>query len=157
MTLLRFWQAHASELWAMIERHVVLVVLSSGAAIALGVPIGILAAHRPRIGKPLVAFANVAQTVPSLALLGFLLPLPFIGGIGSRVAILALILGQEWLQQFFVIGTIALWVSVITAVASGMDYYRRFNHVLTSGGQRAAAEEKPAAADTARRFKQVRL
>ncbi|HEX5107825.1 MAG TPA: ABC transporter permease/substrate-binding protein [Vicinamibacterales bacterium] len=92
MTLLRFWQAHASELWAMIERHVVLVVLSSGAAIALGVPIGILAAHRPRIGKPLVAFANVAQTVPSLALLGFLLPLPFIGGIGSRVAILALIL-----------------------------------------------------------------
>jgi phosphatidylglycerophosphate synthase len=72
-------------------------------------------------------------------------------------AILALILGREWLQQFFVIGTIALWVSVITAVASGMDYYRRFNHVLTAqGGQRAATVEKPSP-DAARRFKQVRL
>ena len=46
-------------------------------------------------------------------------------------AILALILGRDHLQQFFVLGTIALWVAMITAVASGMDYYRRFNHVLT--------------------------
>ena len=51
-------------------------------------------------------------------------------------AILLLILGQHHLQQFFVIGTIALWVAVITAVVSGIDYYRRFNHVLT---QSAAA------------------
>src|SRR5262245_12422748 len=92
MTLLRFWQAHAFELWSMIERHILLVVLSSMAAVAIGVPVGILAAHRPRIGKPLVAIANVAQTIPSLALLGFLLPMPFVGGIGSRVAIVALIL-----------------------------------------------------------------
>jgi CDP-diacylglycerol--glycerol-3-phosphate 3-phosphatidyltransferase len=46
-------------------------------------------------------------------------------------AILLLILGQHHLQQFFVVGTIALWVAVITAVVSGIDYYRRFNHVLT--------------------------
>ena len=46
-------------------------------------------------------------------------------------AILLLILGQHHLQQFFVIGTVALWVAVITAVVSGIDYYRRFNHVLT--------------------------
>ena len=46
-------------------------------------------------------------------------------------AILLLILGQHHLQQFFVIGTVALWVAVITAVVSGVDYYRRFNHVLT--------------------------
>src|SRR5262245_42442115 len=72
-------------------------------------------------------------------------------------AILALILGQEGFQQFFFSGTIALWVSVSTAVASGMDYYRRFNHVLTSqSGQRTATEAKPAP-DAARRFKQVRL
>jgi CDP-diacylglycerol--glycerol-3-phosphate 3-phosphatidyltransferase len=45
-------------------------------------------------------------------------------------AILALILGRDHLQQFFVLGTIALWVAMITAVVSGMDYYRRFNHVL---------------------------
>jgi CDP-diacylglycerol--glycerol-3-phosphate 3-phosphatidyltransferase len=49
------------------------------------------------------------------------------------VAILLLILGSENLQQFFVLGKVALWVAVIAAVASGVDYYRRFNHVL--GGQ----------------------
>ncbi len=46
------------------------------------------------------------------------------------VAILLLILGQHHLQQFFVLGTVALWVAVITAVLSAVDYYRRFNHVL---------------------------
>ena len=58
---------------------------------SLGIPLGIIAAHRPRVGRPLVALANIAQTIPSLALLGFLLPLPFIGGVGPRVAIVALI------------------------------------------------------------------
>jgi CDP-diacylglycerol--glycerol-3-phosphate 3-phosphatidyltransferase len=83
--------------------------------------------------------------------------------VSQVTAILALILGQELLQGFFVIGTIALWVSVVTAVVSGIDYYRRFNHVLTQTGQRAAATtdapvavEKPAP-DAARRFKHVRL
>ena len=72
-------------------------------------------------------------------------------------AILALILGRELLQGFFVIGTIALWVSVVTAVISGIDYYRRFNHVLTSQTvQRATAVEQPEP-EAARRFKQVRL
>jgi CDP-diacylglycerol--glycerol-3-phosphate 3-phosphatidyltransferase len=42
------------------------------------------------------------------------------------VAILALILGQDHLQQFYVIGTIALWVAMLTATISGIDYYRRF-------------------------------
>ena len=48
------------------------------------------------------------------------------------VAILLLILGYDHLQRFFVLGRIALWVAVITAVASAIDYYRRFNHVLTA-------------------------
>lgn len=47
-------------------------------------------------------------------------------------AILLLILGHERLQNFFVIGTIALWVAMLTAVVSGVDYYRRFNHIMTS-------------------------
>ena len=51
--------------------------------------------------------------------------------VSQVIAILLLILGQHHLQQFFVIGTVALWVAVITAVLSGIDYYRRFNHVLT--------------------------
>jgi CDP-diacylglycerol--glycerol-3-phosphate 3-phosphatidyltransferase len=60
------------------------------------------------------------------------------------VAILALILGRDHLQQFYIIGTVALWAAVITAVASGIDYYRRFNHVLLAQGvQRTPARVKP--------------
>ena len=76
----------------MVQQHVLLVALSTAVAVALGVPAGIIAAHRPRLGKPLIALANVAQTIPSLALLGFLIPLPVIGGIGPRAAIIALTL-----------------------------------------------------------------
>jgi CDP-diacylglycerol--glycerol-3-phosphate 3-phosphatidyltransferase len=47
------------------------------------------------------------------------------------VAILLLILGREHLHQFFVLGKIALWVAVLTAVVSAVDYYRRFSHVIT--------------------------
>ncbi|PYR79243.1 MAG: CDP-diacylglycerol--glycerol-3-phosphate 3-phosphatidyltransferase [Acidobacteria bacterium] len=46
------------------------------------------------------------------------------------VAILALILGREQLREFFVVGQVALWIAVFAAIASGVDYYRRFNHVL---------------------------
>ena len=55
--------------------------------------------------------------------------------VSEVVAILALILGQDHLQQFFVLGTIALWIAMLTAVASGVDYYRRFNHVLGQGAK----------------------
>jgi CDP-diacylglycerol--glycerol-3-phosphate 3-phosphatidyltransferase len=51
------------------------------------------------------------------------------------VAILLLILGREHLHQFFVLGKIALWVAVLTAVASAIDYYRRFSHVITGREQ----------------------
>jgi len=92
MRLLNFWLTHRAELGAMIERHLFLVLWSTLVATAIGLPAGIIAAHRPRIGRPLLAAASIAQTIPSLALLGFLLPLPFIGGIGPRIAIVALIL-----------------------------------------------------------------
>ena len=49
------------------------------------------------------------------------------------VAILLLILGRDHLQGFFVLGQIALWVVVVAAVVSGLDYYRRFNAVLAGG------------------------
>jgi CDP-diacylglycerol---glycerol-3-phosphate 3-phosphatidyltransferase len=52
--------------------------------------------------------------------------------VSQVVAILLLILGKDRLQEFAVLGSIALWVAVITAVASGVDYYRRFNHVLNT-------------------------
>src|SRR6476659_3027747 len=92
MRLLSFWMSHREELAAMVERHLFLVLWSTTIATAIGLPAGIIAAHRPRIGRPLLAAASIAQTIPSLALLGFLLPLPFIGGIGPRIAIVALIL-----------------------------------------------------------------
>jgi osmoprotectant transport system permease protein len=92
MRLLDFWISHGQELWTMTARHALLVASSTLAAIVVGVPLGIVAAHHPRLGRPLVASANVAQTIPSLALLGFLLPLPFVGGVGPRVAVVALIL-----------------------------------------------------------------
>ena len=92
MALLRFWQSHSAELFTLLRQHLLLVVLSTGIAIAAGVPAGIVAARRPLAGRAILAFANVAQTIPSLALLGFLLPLPFIGGIGARTALVALTL-----------------------------------------------------------------
>jgi osmoprotectant transport system permease protein len=90
--LLDFWRSHASELSTLIAQHVALVLASTFVAIALGVPLGILAARRPRLGAPLTAFASLVQTIPSLALFGFLLPLPLVGGIGARTALTALIL-----------------------------------------------------------------
>jgi osmoprotectant transport system permease protein len=90
--LLAFWSAHASELWTLVGQHIALVLVSTLVAVAIGVPIGIVAARRPRIGGPLAAAASMIQTVPSLALFGFLLPLPLVGGVGARTALTALIL-----------------------------------------------------------------
>jgi glycine betaine/choline ABC-type transport system substrate-binding protein/ABC-type proline/glycine betaine transport system permease subunit len=90
--LLHFWLTHAAELARLVEQHVLLVAVSTGVATALGIPAGIVAFRRPRLGRPLLFVANVAQTIPSLALFGFLLPLPFIGGVGPRTAMVALTL-----------------------------------------------------------------
>ncbi len=90
--LLRFWSAHRLETLRLVEQHMVLVLVSTAVAAAIGIPAGILAFRRPRVGRPLLFLASVAQTIPSLALFGFLLPLPFIGGVGPRTALVALTL-----------------------------------------------------------------
>jgi len=90
--LLQFWQAHAGELARLVMQHIVLVVISTGVASLIGIPAGVIAFHRPRVGRPLLFLANVAQTIPSLALFGFLLPLPFVGGVGARTALVTLTL-----------------------------------------------------------------
>jgi osmoprotectant transport system permease protein len=92
VNLLEFWRSHAAEMWTLIGQHLVLVLASTLIAAAAGIPIGVIAARRPRIGGPLTAVASIVQTIPSLALFGFLLPLPLIGGIGARTALVALIL-----------------------------------------------------------------
>ncbi len=55
-------------------------------------PLGILLTRRPGLRPPVLGLANVFQTIPSLALFGFLIPIPFIGGVGARTAIVALVL-----------------------------------------------------------------
>jgi osmoprotectant transport system permease protein len=92
MRLFAFLAAHRAEFFGLLLQHVMLVGASTAAAIAVGVPVGILAARRPRLGAPIVWLANVVQTIPSLAMFGFLLPLPLVGGLGARVAIVVLIL-----------------------------------------------------------------
>jgi osmoprotectant transport system permease protein len=90
--LLHFWSAHRDEVAALLAQHVLLVAASTAVAIAIGVPLGVFAARRPRLASPVTAFTNVVQTVPSLAMFGFLLPVPLVGGVGARAALVVLIL-----------------------------------------------------------------
>ncbi len=90
--LFAFWLSHRVELATLLGQHVLLVAGSTLVAVALGVPLGVFAARRPRLAAPLMAAASIVQTVPSLAMFGFLLPVPFIGGVGARAALVVLIL-----------------------------------------------------------------
>ncbi|HET8676933.1 MAG TPA: glycine betaine ABC transporter substrate-binding protein [Blastocatellia bacterium] len=72
--------------------HLFLVALATGAACAVGIPVGILLTRRPALSKPVLAAANVLQTIPSLALFGFLIPLLGSYGIGRLPAVIALFL-----------------------------------------------------------------
>jgi len=82
----------AAEILAETGRHVLLVVISVGLATAIGVPLGILLTRRPGWQRLVLGTASAVQTIPSLALFGLLIPVPFIGGIGTRTALIALTL-----------------------------------------------------------------
>lgn len=73
-------------------QHVMIVAIAVTIAAAAGIPIAIAAVRHPRWGRRFLRVIDVVQTIPSLALFGFLIPLPFIGGIGVRTAIVALVL-----------------------------------------------------------------
>ena len=90
--LLGFLAERRVELWLLVRQHVLLVAVSAGLACLAGIPLGIALARRPRLARGVLAVASVAQTIPSLALFGFLIPIPFIGGIGVRTAVVALVL-----------------------------------------------------------------
>lgn len=92
MRLWHFLIDNRTEVLTLITEHLWLVFLSTSIAVAIGLPIGILLTRHARFRGPVLGIANVMQTVPSLALFGFLIPLPFIGGIGARTAIVALVL-----------------------------------------------------------------
>ena len=82
----------ARELLSHFLEHLWLVLISVVVASALAIPGGVLLTRRPGLRRGLLSLANIVQTVPSLALFGFLLPIPFIGGIGPHTAIIALCL-----------------------------------------------------------------
>jgi len=82
----------AAEILALSVEHVELVLVTLGIAAAIGLPAAVLLARREGWRRLVVGFVNVAQTVPSLAMIGFLLPLPLVGGIGKRTAVVALTL-----------------------------------------------------------------
>src|SRR5687767_13046901 len=92
MTLFEFLQQNWLELLTLTREHIWLVFASTGFAVAAGVPLGILLTRVRSLRTPVLGFANVMQTVPSLALFGLLIPLPFIGGIGAGTAVIALAL-----------------------------------------------------------------
>lgn len=92
MNLIDFLQRNWPELLTLTRQHIQLVLIATATAVAIGVPTGIWLTRKPSWRGPVLGVANVMQTVPSLALFGFLIPLPFVGGIGARPAIIALVL-----------------------------------------------------------------
>jgi osmoprotectant transport system permease protein len=87
-----FLTQYGAEMLQHTGEHLVLVMISIAIAILIGVPLGILITRKSRWSTWVLGFANIVQTIPSLALFGLLIPLPFLGGIGSRTAIVALTL-----------------------------------------------------------------
>ena len=87
-----FFLEHREEILEATLAHLSLVLSAMLIAVAIGVPLGMLVVQRTTLRNIVLGIASVFQTVPSLALFGFLIPIPFIGGIGRRTAIVALVL-----------------------------------------------------------------
>lgn len=92
MNILEFLRLNFADVLAKTGEHLILAVVSTLIAAMIGIPAGVLLARRPALKRPVLGLANVLQTIPSLALLGFLVPLPLLGGIRARTAIVALVL-----------------------------------------------------------------
>ena len=87
-----FFVEHRAEILSATLDHVLLVAIAMTIAILISVPLGMFIVQRPALRAVALGIANIFQTIPSLALFGFLIPIPFIGGIGRRTAIVALVL-----------------------------------------------------------------
>ena len=90
--MILFLQNHAHEILQKTFEHCALVGASIGFALLIGIPLGIFGVSHPKLKTWVMQFANTIQTIPSLALFGFLIPVPFIGGVGASTAIIALTL-----------------------------------------------------------------
>ena len=92
---MNFWHFVAQNKFEIADltfEHLTMVGIATLFAIAIGIPLGILITRRPGLRKPVIAAANIIQTIPSLALFGFLLPAPWIGDRAGRLAVLSLTL-----------------------------------------------------------------
>jgi osmoprotectant transport system permease protein len=92
---MNFWSfivQNRTEIAELTLEHLWIVGIATLLAVVVGIPLGILITRRPELHKPVIAAANIIQTIPSLALFGFLLPAPWIGERAARLAILALML-----------------------------------------------------------------
>lgn len=87
-----FFVEHRAEILSATLDHMELVLISMVIAMFIAVPLGMFIVQRPALRAVSIGVANVFQTIPSLALFGFLIPIPFIGGIGKRTAVVALVL-----------------------------------------------------------------
>jgi osmoprotectant transport system permease protein len=87
-----FLNRYGAEIIQRSIEHLYLVTIAILIAIIVGIPLGILVTRKPKLKKLILGFANIMQTIPSLALFGLLIPVPVLGGIGDRTAIIALTL-----------------------------------------------------------------
>lgn len=92
MSAFDFMIRNRAEVLQVTLEHLGLVAIAMLIATVIGLPLGVALTRHARLRVPILGIANVIQTVPSLALFGFLIPVPFIGGIGPRTAIVALVL-----------------------------------------------------------------
>jgi osmoprotectant transport system permease protein len=92
MNVFQFIVQNHDEVLKLTREHLWMVAASMLLAVLIGIPLGILITRKPGLNKPVLGVANIIQTVPSLALFGFLLPVPWIGARSERLAILALTL-----------------------------------------------------------------
>jgi osmoprotectant transport system permease protein len=92
MNTLHFFLENRAQIGELTLEHIWLAGFSTLIAVMIGVPLGILITRWPAAAKPVIGSANIIQTIPSLALFGFLLPAPWIGARADRLAILALAL-----------------------------------------------------------------
>jgi osmoprotectant transport system permease protein len=92
MDTLNFFVRNQGQILQLTIEHLWLTAISMLFAVAIGLPLGILLTRRRAFSKPVIGAANIVETIPSLALFGFLLPVPWLGERADRLAITALAL-----------------------------------------------------------------
>jgi osmoprotectant transport system permease protein len=85
-----FFAQYGDQIVTLTIEHLWLTAAAMLSATALAVPTGIWLTRSPRWAKPVIGLTNILQTIPSLAMFGFLLPLPWLGERAARIAIVAL-------------------------------------------------------------------